>query len=114
MLRSKHLGQVDSVLNGVITNFFDYMRKVWVDSNEFRWYEGSNPWGISNNQGVEGKNKDIKLNYTFRRRLELGERFEVLILLVTEWSDEDVRLLESPQLAGEENSLSEDIISTRG
>ena len=46
--------------------------------------------------------------------MELGELFEVLILLVTEWSDEDVRLLESPRLAGlhgEENSLS---LKTRG
>ena len=114
LLRSKYLGQVHSVLNGVISNFFDYMRKVWVSSNEFRWYEGANPWGISNNQGVEGKNKDIKLNYTFRRRLELGELFEILVTLVTEWSDEDVRLLESPRLAGlhgEENSLS---LKTRG
>jgi hypothetical protein len=114
LLQSKYLDKYDSILNGVISNFFDYMRKVWVDSNEFRWYEGAHPWGISNNQGVEGKNKDIKLNYTFRRRLELGELFEVLVTLVTEWSDEDVHLLESPRLSalhGEENSLS---LKTKG
>ena len=44
-------------LLALVTTFFDYFRATWVDSAEFAWYEGSNPWGVSNNQGVEGKNK---------------------------------------------------------
>ena len=84
------------------------MRKVWVESTEFKWYEGAHPWRISNNQGVEGKNKEIKQSHTFRRRLEIGELVEVLVRLVAEWSEEDDKLLESPRLAlleGEKNSL---------
>ena len=109
LIEQKYIGQFDMVLNGVIAKNFLYMHKVWVDSKEFRWYEGAHPWCISNNQGVEGKNKDIKLNYTFRRRLELGELVGVLANMVTEWSDENDHLLESPRLAilhGEETSLS--------
>ena len=52
---------------------------------------------------------DIKMNYTFRKRLELGELVDVLATLVTEWSDEDDHLLESTRLSalhGQENSLS--------
>ena len=32
---------------------------------------------------------DIKLNYTFRRQLEVGELFDVMLVMVSEWSDED-------------------------
>ena len=67
------------------------------------------PWRISNNQGVEGKNMEIKQNHTFRRRLELGELVSVLANLVTEWSEEDDKLLESSRIAtlhGEKDSLS--------
>ena len=85
------------------------MHKVWIDSKEFRWFEGANPWGISNNQGVEGKNKEIKQSHTFRRKLEIGELLSVLARLVHEVSEEDDRLLVSSRLAvlhGERDSLS--------
>lgn len=55
--------------------FFKYMTSVWVESKEFRWYEGANPWGPGHNQSVEGINKGIKENYTFRHKLEMGELF---------------------------------------
>ena len=32
-----------------------------------------NPWSVSNNQGEEGMNKEIKQSQTFRRRLDMGE-----------------------------------------
>ena len=105
LIEAKYIGKYNDVMNGILAKFFRYMRKVWVESDEFRWFEGSHPWHISNNQGVEGKNKDIKLNYTFRKRLELGELIGVL---VTEWSDESDHLLESSRLAalhGQKNSL---------
>jgi hypothetical protein len=108
LIEAKYIGKYNDVMNGILAEFFRYMRKVWVDSDEFRWFEGSHPWHISNNQGVEGKNKDIKLNYTFRKRLELGELIGVLDTLVTEWSDESDHLLESSRLAalhGQKNSL---------
>ena len=55
--------------------FFGYVGRVWVDSKEFRWYEGANPWGPGHNQSIEGINKGVKENYTFRLKLEMGELF---------------------------------------
>ena len=51
----------------------------------------------------------IKQSYTFRRKLELGELVSVLHTLVSDWSEEDDRLLESSRLSllhNEINSLS--------
>ena len=109
LLELKYLNKYDIVLNGVVAKFFSYMRKVWIESNEFRWFEGAHPWRISNNQGVEGKNREIKLNHTFRRKLEIGELVAVLARLVSEWSEENDHLLVSSRLAalhGEIDSLS--------
>ena len=51
LLEKKYVGMYDAVLNGLINKFFSYMHKVWIDSEEFMWYEGAHPWGVSNNQG---------------------------------------------------------------
>ena len=51
---------------------------------------------------------DIKLNYTFRRPMEVGELFDVMLVIVFEQSDEDTTLLESPRLSslhGQKDSL---------
>lgn len=88
-----------TIINITLEKFFKYMRSVWVDSEEFRWYEGAHPWQVSNNQGVEGKNKEIKQSHTFRRRLELGELFAVMMRLVKEWSEDDDILLNNPRVA---------------
>ena len=109
LLEKKYLWKHDLLLNGALEIFFSYMHKRWIDSKEFRWIEGSNPWGPSNNQGIEGKNKEIKQSHTFRRRLEIGELLSVMARLVTEVSDDDDRLLVSPRTAvlhGERDSLS--------
>ena len=109
LLEEKYLGKYDNVFNGVLAKFFSYMHKVWIDSEEHRWYEGAHPWNVSNNQGVEGCNKEIKAAHTFRRRLELGELMSVLGNMVEEWSEESDNLLESNRLEGlqgEVNSLS--------
>ena len=56
-----------------------------------------------------GKNKDIKQSHTFRRRLDMGELFNVLLNMVKEWSEEDQKLLEAGRtgaLHGEKDSLS--------
>ena len=59
LLEEKYLHKYDTVLNGVVAKFFSYMRKVWIDSGEWKWYEGAHPFQISNNQGVEGKHGKI-------------------------------------------------------
>ena len=108
LIEDKFIGKYDSILNDLLDKFFQYMRKVWVESTEHHWYEGAHPWGVSNNQGVEGKNMDIKLNYTFRKRLALGALITTMANMVTEWSEEDDKILESPRIAGlhgEKNSL---------
>ena len=109
LLENKYLDKHDIVLNAVLAQFFSYMRKQWVDSPVCRWFEGAHPWEISNNQGVEGKNKEIKQSHTFRRKLEIGELVSVLVRLVSEWSEEDDHLLVSSRLSalhGERDSLS--------
>ena len=88
LLEEKYIGKHSPIINAALAKFFSYMRTVWIDSEEFRWYEGAHPWQISNNQGLEGKNKSIKESHTFRRRLALGELFEVFLRMVKEWSKE--------------------------
>ena len=53
LIEIKYLDKHDTVLNGSLTKFFQYMRKVWIDSGECLWFEGAHPWGVSNNQGIE-------------------------------------------------------------
>ena len=66
-----------------------------MDSAENNWFEGSNPFGSSNNQGIEGKNRDIKGSHTFCKRMPLGSFFDVMLRMVHEWSLEDNSLLGS-------------------
>lgn len=109
LLETKHSVNANPDLEAAMKRFFKYMRDVWVESREFRWYEGANPWHPSNNQGVEGKNKEIKQSHTFRRRLGMGEMFAVLMRMVEEWSEEDDSILMSSRMAaltGQPNSLS--------
>ena len=51
LLKIKYLENEDQTLSQLIDKFFCYMHKVWIDSNESKWYEGAHPWGVSNNQG---------------------------------------------------------------
>ena len=109
LLEMKYLDNDDSDLTAALERFFSYMKEVWVESREFRWYEGANPWSVSNNQGVEGKNKEIKQSHTFRQRLDMGSLFTVMLNMVEEWAEEDDILLTSSRLAtlhGQPNSLS--------
>ena len=73
---------------------------MWIDSEEHHWYEGSHPWQVSNNQGVEGKNKEKKASHTFRRKMELCGIISALANMITEWSEEKDNLLESGRLEG--------------
>jgi hypothetical protein len=62
-------------LSTTVESLLSYMSTQWVVSKEFKWFEGANPWGPGHNQSIEGINKGIKENYTFRTKLEMGELF---------------------------------------
>ena len=113
-MEKKHVGKHDKNLDDLIKEFFAYLQEGWIFSGENKWYEGAHPWQVSNNQGVEGLNKEIKQSHTFRRRLDIGELVPVLSRLVHEWSENNDKLLESSRLSmldGERLSLS---LKTKG
>ena len=114
LLEKKYLDKYNPIINDSVSKFFKYMRTVWVESEEFRWYEGAHPWQVSNNQGVEGKNKEIKQSHTFRERLELGALFGVMLRLVKEWAEEEDILLTSSRLAILHNDINSLKMRTQG
>ena len=69
------------------------------ESKENIWFEGGHPHGSSNNQGIEGKNREIKASHTFRQRLPLGSFFDCQLRMVQEWAMEDNSLLGSERKA---------------
>ena len=79
--------------------FFVYFKKVWVNSKEYRWFEFANPWHVSHNQGLEGKNRDIKATHTIRNRMPLGRLIQVFKRMLHEWSLEDDGNLRLPRTA---------------
>ena len=73
LLENKYLEkEVDDDLLSSIKEFFLYFRNQCVDFPVFRWWEGAHPWCVSNNQGIEGTNRVIKADHTFKRRCPLG------------------------------------------
>ena len=71
-------------INEQTDNFFEYFREQWgPDSHVSRWYEGAHPWAISNNSGIEGINKAIKKDHTFKRRCPLGTFILIVNRMVT-------------------------------
>ena len=55
LMEQKYLGHYDALMNGVLDKCFSYMRKVWIDSSEFRWFQGAHPWHISKEYGHQTK-----------------------------------------------------------
>ena len=60
-----------------------------VDDPNDNSLEFNDPFHIGNNQGLEGKNNDIKKSHTFRRRLRIPALFECLLSMVHEWVKEN-------------------------
>ena len=73
--------------------FFDYFEHTWVTSQENLWYEGSNPYQISNNQGIEGLNRHIKQSHTLRKKMPLCTFINVSLKMVSEWAMNGDKLL---------------------
>ena len=91
-----------------LLTFLEYVEQTWVSSTENRWFEGANPYGLCNNQGLEGKNLHIKNSYTFRRLMALGAFIDTSLQLVHEMSLEDSTLLsveKTGSLFGQTDSL---------
>ena len=86
LLESKHTFPNFPELDGAVRSFFQYLRSVLVESEERRWYEGAHPYAPGHNQSVEGINRSIKANHTFRIKLPMGELFMVTLRLVKELS----------------------------
>ena len=63
-----------------------------------RWYEGKHPFGVSNNQGIEGTNKAIKASHTFKRRCPIGSFMDDVARMVKEWGEKDDSLLHGPRV----------------
>ena len=100
LLENKYLNDDhEEPVKSLIEKFFNYMRQVWVESRERFWFEGANPWSVVNNQGIEGKNKEIKATHTFRKKMPMGRFFDVVVRMIKEWSQEDDSLLFQPRLA---------------
>ena len=67
----------------MLEEFFSYFREQWgPDSHVKMWYEGAHPRSVSNNQGIEGTNKSIKQDHTFKRRCPLGTFMDVVDRMV--------------------------------
>ena len=55
-----------------LEEFFGYFREQWgPDSKVNNWFEQAFPYQVGNNQGLEGKNEDIKQNRTLKKELRL-------------------------------------------
>ena len=67
-----------------VRTFFDYFLNQWgPGSHVMNWFAGSNPFNITNNQGLEGTHKEMKKNHTFRSELPIGQFFRVTKRLVS-------------------------------
>ena len=83
----------------LVRSFFDYFRKQWIESPVFRWYEGAHPWAVSNNQGIEGTNKEIKAGHTFKRRCNLGAFMNIVLRMIEDFGKIDDSLLFLPRIS---------------
>ena len=92
LLESNHTFQNFPELDEAVKSFFQYIRTVWVESEERRWYEGAHPFAPGHNQSVEGINRSIKANQTFRLKLPMGELFMVTLRMVKEMSQVGIYL----------------------
>ena len=80
--------------------FFKYFESTWGPGSHMKnWYAGANPWSITQNQGIEGKNQAIKKSYTFKSRVSIGRLFEITKTMLKEWSQQDDSILFKDRLS---------------
>ena len=93
LLEQKWINRGDDILSRLIDQFFTYMREQWVESHASNWWEGSHPWNVQHNGGLEACNGDIKRSHTFRKRLPVPKLFQKMETMLREWSLVDDSLL---------------------
>ena len=83
-----------------LKKFFDYVDDNWGPKTPVKnWFAGSNPFSLTQNQGIEGKNKAIKASYTFKSRVSIGKLFQIVEVMLRDWSEQDDSLIFSHRLA---------------
>ena len=104
-LKNKYVGQENSnkfnkAEREALETFFKYFEEVWGPESPIKnWYAGANPYHITQNQGIEGKNKAIKKSYTFKSRVSVSKLFQIIKVMLKEWSEQDDDLLFKHRLA---------------
>ena len=95
LLEGKYInGDYSGEEKDLLSIFFKYHRQQWgPDSHVCFWWEGANPYHVSNNQGIESKNGEIKDIYSFRERLNMGSFFEMVENILRDESRRDDTLL---------------------
>ena len=84
-----------------LEEFFEYFREQWGPESKVKnWFEHAFPFHIGNNQGLEGKNDNIKENHTFKKRVAVGALFNIVDRMLREFGEEDDLLLREGRLAG--------------
>ena len=87
--------------NEALQDFFEYFREQWGPESKVKfWFEQAFPFHIGNNQGLEGKNDNIKENHTFKKRVAVGAMFHIVDRMLREFAEEDDLLLREGRLAG--------------
>ena len=74
-LEDKYLkGNYNPKEKQALIDFFSYFRDQWGPQSKVRfWFEHANPWHVGHNMGLEGINKDVKLNHTFKNILYVSD-----------------------------------------
>ena len=72
-------------MKAMVSEFFDYFSKIWVNSQENNWYQASNPQHITTNNNVEGTNQAFKKEYTGRIKISFPNMFDKLTDLLKNW-----------------------------
>ena len=74
------------VLKDRVSEFFLYVKKVWLSPDLRNWYEAANPMMLSTNNSLESSNNVFKRDYTGRKRLSMPHLVQKLKEMMEEAS----------------------------
>ena len=74
------------VLKVRVSEFFLYVKKVWLSPDLLAWYEAANPMMLSTNNSLESNNNVFKRDYTGRKRLSMPHLVQKLKEIMEEAS----------------------------